>query len=189
MSIIILFIYCSYTVHTLFIYCSYTVHILFIHCSYTVHILFIHCSYTVHTLFIYCSYTVHILFISCSYTVHILPERPDPPINVTVTSYDKRTVDLSWQPDFDGNRDILGYQVYRKDYDDMSDQFSLVSPTYLTTTETSFTVSSGIIPYTKYVFKVLACNVIGCTDISDATPSDPIRTPPDGNFVKLCCLN
>ena len=109
----------------------------------------------------------------------IIIERPDPPTSVIIndTTITSRTVELSWLPAFDGNRDIIGYQVYFRNYDVITD-FEQIGDDYHTTNVTEFVVED-LIPYTKYEFKVLACNVIGCTVQDEATPTTPVRTLPD----------
>ena len=52
-SILILFLYYSYTILILFLYYSYTILILFLYYSYTILILFLYYSYTILILFLY----------------------------------------------------------------------------------------------------------------------------------------
>lgn len=85
---------------------------------------------------------------------------------------------LSWQPSFDGNRDITSYEVYKRVYSSNT-VYERVYPTAYTT---MYRVDP-LEPYTKYEFKVLACNEIGCTNMDDATPTDPIRTLTDGMIL------
>ncbi len=80
---------------------------------------------------------------------------------------------MSWQPSFDGNRDILYYQIYKREISE--DVYDMVDHT----PSTEYVVNS-LEPYTQYKFKILACNVIGCTPIAIATPTDTIRTSTDG---------
>lgn len=118
-----------------------------------------------------------------------LTERPDPPINVKVDSYTARTIFATWSPDFNGNNPIKGFYVYQKDLDRPNQSYVLVYPSnleYTTTTVTSYNITSGIIPYTKYRLTVVACNDIGCSDFDKGEPSIPIRTEPDGKCNVTC---
>ena len=85
---------------------------------------------------------------------------------------------LSWVPSFDGNLDIMGYNVYQYDMD-RENNYTLVQgslhPNY-TTVHMMFNITSGIIPYTKYTFVVEACNSLGCSDRTGGMASSPIRT-------------
>ena len=49
-----------------------------------------------------------------------------------------------------------------------------------TTTQLVFNITREIIPYTKYVFTIEACNFLGC---GARNQSEPIRTETDGNTV------
>ena len=49
-----------------------------------------------------------------------------------------------------------------------------------TTTQLEFNITSDIIPYTKYVFTIEACNLLGC---GARNQSEPRRTETDGNTV------
>ena len=113
-----------------------------------------------------------------SYNYFNTIERPDPPTNINMTSITSRTVQLSWQPGFDGNRDIMFYELYRRQ-EQLSSSFELVN-TDNGINSTTYTITS-LEPYTNYQFKVLACNVIGCTLITSATATDFVRTLSDGN--------
>ena len=89
---------------------------------------------------------------------------------------------MSWQPAFDGNRDILGYQIYVRDSDDVISDFIQIGTELYTTNDTYYDVI-GLIPYTKYEFIILACNMIGCTLQEITTPTNPIRTLPDSTLL------
>ena len=112
-------------------------------------------------------------------------EKPDPPTNVVAVSYTARSVFLTWKPSFDGNVEILGYYIYQNDLD-RENMFRIVQtgqPAGYTTTETTFNITISIIPYTKYVFVVQACNGLGCSNRNAGEPSTPIRTEPDGQLL------
>ena len=106
---------------------------------------------------------------------------------MVVVSYTARSVFLSWKPSFDGNTEILGYNIFQNDLD-RENKFHLVqagSPTDYTANETDFNITNAITPYTKYVFVVEACNALGCSDRDSCEPSTPIRTEPDGQFANI----
>jgi netrin-G3 ligand len=122
--------------------------------------------------------------ISHPITITVL-ERPDPPVNVVVTGYTSRTVNVSWTNGFDGNSKIKGYFVYQKDLD-RNGEFIYVHSSgphsYTAETETSTVITSGIIPYTKYQFTVVACNGVdgsNCSNFDKGIPSVPVRIEPD----------
>ena len=95
-----------------------------------------------------------------------------------------RSVLVRWEPGFDGNSSILGYNVYQRnlDNDTTGDYVPVATPSGVgvyTTTSTMYNVSMGISPFTQYAFVVEVCNVVGCSNRT-ASPSSPIRTRPDG---------
>ena len=94
-----------------------------------------------------------------------------------------RSVQLSWIPGFNGNQEILGYNIYQRDYDSDLDFVPVSSnPGKYTTTLSVYNITSGIVPYTKYVFRVIACNELGCGVFDNGITSSPYRTQPDGMF-------
>lgn len=112
-------------------------------------------------------------------------ERPDPPKAVVAVSYTARSVFLTWKPSFDGNLAILGYNISQNDLDreNMFQRVRMGLTTTYTSNVTSFNITIGIIPYTKYVFVVEACNTLGCSSRDAGVPSTPIRTEPDGQLL------
>ena len=65
-TILLKYLYCTYTVLTLYLHCTYTVLILYLYCTYTVLILYFYCTYTVLILYLYCTYTV---LIFCCFSI------------------------------------------------------------------------------------------------------------------------
>lgn len=116
-------------------------------------------------------------------------EKPDPPINPRVISITARSVILSWGSPFNGNLDILGYKIYQNDTDRMVYQFvSSSSESNYTTASNTIDITENIFPYSSYVFRVVACNSLGCS--GDSTVS--VRTDTAGEFTTdlwwLCVL-
>lgn len=111
-------------------------------------------------------------------------ERPDSPRVVTIMSWTARSVYLEWEPSFDGNLDILGYNIYQNDLDRnlMNQPVANATHPEYTTDQQEFNVTDGIIPYTKYVFTIEACNLLGC---GARNQSEPRRTNTDGNTVTI----
>ena len=102
-------------------------------------------------------------------------------MNVQVVSYTAWSVYLHWTPGYNGNSDILGYNLYMNEAD--SGSYKLVDvgvSSVYTTNGTSLNITSGILPYTRYQFRVTACNALGCSNITAGAPSTPITTKPTG---------
>ena len=102
-----------------------------------------------------------------------------------VVNYTARSVLVRWQPGFNGNAPILGYNIYQNDLDrDAMGEYVPVATSsgvgVYTTTDIMYNISIGILPFTKYVFVVEACNFLGCSDRNASPLSPPIRTNPDG---------
>ena len=76
----------------------------------------------------------------------------------------------------------MGYNIYQSDLDRGIMNQPVAGPTHVdyTTDQLVFNVTSGIIPYTKYIFTIEACNILGC---GAGNQSVPIRTDTDGNTV------
>ena len=88
---------------------------------------------------------------------------------------------LQWAPMFDGNRPITSFFVNLQN-------INQTSPVPLATLQVSnlmfrdgnfmYNVTAGILPFTNYNFTVRACNVLGCGNVSQ--PSPTIMTLSDG---------
>ena len=93
-------------------------------------------------------------------------------------SFTTMSVYLQWTvPNFDGNSDILGYNIYQRTVDSQNtlQPVQTSSPSPYTTTTTMFNITSGVLPNTSYEFAVEACNTIGC---GSKTVPVTIRTSP-----------
>ena len=102
--------------------------------------------------------------------------------------YGSRWVYLQWDIPYDGNNDIMGYNVYIRFVDTNSD-FTLVvtsssmgkrQANMFTTTTNSYNVTEQILPFMRYQFAVVACNELGCGDLELAGASTINRTLPEG---------
>ena len=81
---------------------------------------------------------------------------------ISVTAH---SVYLQWSvPGFNGNSDILGYNVYQRAVDSQNtlQPVQTSSPSPYTTSSTTLNITTGVMPYTKYEFAVEGCNIIGC---------------------------
>lgn len=95
-----------------------------------------------------------------------------------VINFTAHSVYLKWTaPDFNGNTDILGYNVYQRAVSSQNilQLVQTTIPSSYTTTATMFNITSGVMPYTKYELAVEACNMIGC---GSRMVSAPVRTSP-----------
>ena len=111
-------------------------------------------------------------------------EVPDPPINVMVFDMGARWLALWWAPTFDGNRPIRSFLVNLQN-------INLTSPVSLGTLQASnlmfrdgnfmYNVTTGILPFTNYNFNVRACNLLGCGNESQTSPT--VMSLPDGKWV------
>ena len=99
-----------------------------------------------------------------------------------------RWVYIQWDIPYDGNSDIMGYNVYIRFVDTNSD-FTLVLTSYsmgkrqanmFTTTTNSYNVTEQILPFMRYQFAVVACNELGCGDLELAGPSQIMHSQRDG---------
>ena len=99
-----------------------------------------------------------------------------------------RWVYIQWFIPYDGNSDIIGYNVYIRLVDTSSD-FTLVMPSssmgkrqanMFTTTTNSFNVTEQILPFMRYQFAIVTCNELGCGDVELAGPSTINRTLQEG---------
>ncbi|GAB6026606.1 Down syndrome cell adhesion molecule-like protein 1 [Chamberlinius hualienensis] len=95
-----------------------------------------------------------------SVTIHLkVLEPPDIPLHVKVVDYGSRKVKLSWSQPFDGNSIILKYRVEGKlSSAEWSDSMLLLSTPTASTTAAEV---EGLLPATKYTFRVLAENEVG----------------------------
>ena len=92
-----------------------------------------------------------------------------------------RWLALRWTPTFDGNRPIRSFLVNLQN-------INLTSPVPLGTLQASnlmsrdgnfmYNVTAGILPFTNYNFTVRACNLLGCGNESQTSPT--VMTLPDG---------
>ena len=121
----------------------------------------------------------------------MLTERPDSPVNVTLIVFGARWVALRWMPTFDGNRPVTSFKLYVSAVD-VSDNFTIIgsqNASDLMTSEGRFMYNISeiavILPFTNYLFTVVSCNVIGCSNQSE--PSVVIETAQDSklNFVAV----
>ncbi len=117
-------------------------------------------------------------------------ERPDPPINVTLINPGPRYIDLRWRPNFDGNRDVQQFLVYRMDVNvssgfDSVTNFSVGELSAPSNNQFTARIMDQqlILPFTQYSMRVVACNVIGCSNVSQQ--SDPVQTLQDSKFILL----
>ena len=103
-----------------------------------------------------------------------------------------RWVYLQWLIPYDGNSDIIGYNVYIR-FVETDSNFTLVMTSsdmgsgmekkqanMFTTTTNSSNVTEQILPFMRYQFAVVACNGLGCGNLGEAGPSTTIRTLPEG---------
>ena len=99
-----------------------------------------------------------------------------------------RWVYLQWDIPYDGNSDIMGYNVYIR-FVDTNPDFTLVMTSsrmgkrqanMFTTTSNSYNVTNQILPFMRYQFAVVACNELGCGDLEAAGPSTINRTLLEG---------
>ena len=92
-----------------------------------------------------------------------------------------RWLALRWTPTFDGNRPITSFLVNQQN-------INLTSSVSLGTLQVSnlmfrdgnfmYNVTTGILPFTNYNFNVQACNLLGCGNVSQLSPT--VMTLPDG---------
>jgi len=99
-----------------------------------------------------------------------------------------RWVYIQWDIPYDGNSDIMGYNVYIRLVDTSSD-FTLVMTSssmgkrqinmFITTTNRC-NVTEQIVPFMRYQLAVVACNELGCGDLVEAGPSIVVHSDPEG---------
>jgi len=125
----------------------------------------------------------------CKSTVQkfYLTERPDP-TNVSIADQGSQWVYLQWDVPYDGNGDIMGYNVYIR-FLDTDSNFTLVMTSsnvvkrqanMFTSTTNSYNATEQIIPFMRYQFAVVACNELGCGDLELTGLSQIVHTLQDG---------
>ena len=129
----------------------------------------------IQALLLYSCYS-HMIFLHSTST-----EVPDPPINAIVFNMGAHWLALQWTATFDGNRPITSFLVNQQN-------INQTSPVSLGTLQASnlmfrdrnfmYNVTTGILPFTNYNFNVQACNLLGCGNVSQ--PSPTVMTLPDG---------
>ena len=114
----------------------------------------------------------------CTYT-----EQSDPQSSVTVFSYGARWITL--QLTFNDNRPLTSVLLYIRSVD-VSDNFTLIR--FLNSSDLTlfgenflYNLSDGaiVLPQTSYIFIVVFCSEIGCSNKS--SPSPIVTTLKDGN--------
>ena len=127
----------------------------------------------------HCCYDDHVTLVI--FSSH-LTEVPDSPMNAMVFDIGARWLALQWTPTFDGNRPITSFVIYRQNINLTSSFMSLgslqVSNLMFHDGNFMYNVTTGILPFTNYNFIVRACNVLGCGNVSQ--PSPTVMTLPDG---------
>ena len=110
---------------------------------------------------------------------------PDPIVNVMVFDIGARWLALRWTPTFDGNRPITSFVIYHQNMNLTPSFMSLgtlqVSNLMFRDGNFMYNVTTDILPFTNYNFTVRACNVLGCGNISQ--PSPTVMTLPDGEWA------
>ena len=109
-------------------------------------------------------------------------EVPDPPVSVMVFDIGARWLALRLRPTFDGNRLITSFVIYLQNINQTSSFMSLgtlqASNLMFRDGNFMYNVTTDILPFTNYNFTVRACNVLGCGNASQ--PSPTVMTLPDG---------
>ena len=93
-----------------------------------------------------------------------------------------RWLALKWTPTFDGNRPITSFLVNLQNINQTSSFMPLgtlqVSNLMFCDGNFMYNVTTGILPFTNYNFNVQACNLLGCGNPSQ--PSPTVMSLPDG---------
>ena len=108
-------------------------------------------------------------------------EVPDPPVNVMVFDMGTHWLALQWTPTFDENRPITSFLVNLQNINRTSSvPLGTLQVSNLMFRDGNFmyNVTAGILPFTNYNFNVRACNVLGCGNVSQ--PSPTVMSLPDG---------
>ena len=116
-----------------------------------------------------------------------IPDRPGA-TNTNIVDYGSRWIYIQWDIPYDGNSDIMGYNVYIR-FVGTNPDFTLVMTSssmgrrqanMFTTTANSYNVTEQILPFMRYQFVVVACNELGCGDLDVAEQSEVVRTDQEG---------
>ena len=100
-----------------------------------------------------------------------------------------RWVYLQWDIPYDGNSDIMGYNICIRFVEENDSNLTLIllsnmgenqTSMFITTTTNSYNVTEQILPFMRYQFVVVACNELGCGDLEEAGASTINRTLPEG---------
>ena len=122
-----------------------------------------------------------ILRLSCGTISLPYTEVPDPPVSVMVLDIGARWLALRWTPTFDGNRLITSFVIYPQNINLTSSFMSLgtlqVSNLMFHDGNFMYNVTTDILPFMRYGYSVQACNVLGCSNVSQ--PSPTVMTLPD----------
>ena len=118
-----------------------------------------------------------------------ISERPDPPVNATAVNHGSRWIALRWTPTFDGNRPVLRFILHIRNVN-MTEDFMPVenltaSALMMSGSSFMYNVSreSVVLPFTRYSFRVVSCNEIGCSDQSQE--SDDVQTLQDSEYLYM----
>jgi len=107
---------------------------------------------------------------------------------------------MQWDIPYDGNSDIIGYNVYIRFVESNSNFMQVITSSngkkrqanMLTTTMNSFNVTEQIMPFMRYQLATVACNELGCGDLELAQPSTIVSTQPDSKynscFMYIMCI-
>ncbi|XP_065918563.1 hemicentin-1-like isoform X2 [Dysidea avara] len=117
----------------------------------------------------------------------VVLERPDPISVINIENIGSRWVFIQWDIPYDGNNDIIGYNVYIRFVESNSNFIQVMissngkrrQASMFTTATNSYNVTEQIMPFMRYQFAVVACNELGCGDFELVQPSTIIHTLPD----------
>ena len=85
-----------------------------------------------------------------------------------------RWLALRWTPMFDGNRPITSFLVNLQNINQTSSvPLGTLQVSNLMFRDGNFmyNVTAGILPFTNYNFNVRACNLLGCGNVSQPSPT------------------
>ena len=121
------------------------------------------------------------------YFIYCCLERPDPPVNASILDVGPQSILLSWIPTFDGYRPVLNFLIYIRNVDASSTFVKVANLSSnnvamnLGIYRANITNAILILPFTQYSVLVVSCNIIGCSDQSEA--SLPVRTDQYGKLI------
>ena len=124
------------------------------------------------------------------YSIYCYLERPDPPVNASILDVGPQSIVLSWIPTFDGYRPVLNFLIYIRNVDANSTSVEVANlsnnnvANNLGIYRANAMNTMLILLFTQYSVRVVSCNIIGCSDQSEA--SLPVRTDQYGKFMKFC---